>query len=146
MNTLNFSIFINASKEKVWNTMLGDATYREWTKAFNETSYYEGDWSEGSKILFLGTDKDGNVDGGMSSRIAKNTQFEYVSIEHVGTIENGVEKPMEGGTAFENYSFTEKDGGTEVGIEMTNIPDSYMEMMNAMWPKALEALKELAEK
>ena len=57
-------MFINAPRKKVWATMLEDTTYREWTKPFNETSYYEGDWSEGSKILFLGTDKDGKVNGG----------------------------------------------------------------------------------
>lgn len=147
MNVLNFSIFINAPKEKTWNTMLEDATYREWTKPFNETSYYEGDWSEGSKILFLGTDPEGKNQGGMVSRIAKNIPFEHVSIQHLGTIENGVEKPWEReGEGFENYTFTEKDGGTQVDVELTNIPDSYMEMMNMMWPKALEVLKTLAEK
>lgn len=146
MNTLKFSIFINAAKEKVWNTMLEDATYREWTKPFNETSYYQGDWSEGSTILFLGTDKEGKNEGGMFSRIAKNIPFEHISIQHLGVIENGIEKPWEGeGEGFENYILTETDGGTQVDIEMTNIPDEYREMMNEMWPKALDVLKTLAE-
>ena len=96
MQNLKFSIFINAPREKVWNAMLGDATYREWTKPFNETSYFEGDWSEGSKMLFLGEDKDGKVLGGMYSRIAKNIPFEYVSIEHLGEVHDGVEKPWPG--------------------------------------------------
>ena len=86
MNTLNFSILINADKEKVWNTMLEDATYRQWTKPFNETSYYEGDWSEGSKIYFLGKDENGQPSGGMMSEIAKNKPFEYISIKHLGII------------------------------------------------------------
>lgn len=147
MNTLKFSTIINAPREKVWNTMLEDATYREWTKPFNETSYYEGDWSEGSTIRFLGTDKDGKVEGGMLSRIAKNVPFEYISIQHLGTIENGVEKPWEGeGEGFENYAFKDVEGGTQVDVELTNLPDSYLEMMNAMWPKALDVLKALAEK
>lgn len=151
MNTLKFSIFINAPKEKVWNTMLEDATYREWTKPFDETSYYQGEWSEGSKILFLSTDKstdaEKNIVRGMSSRIAKNIPFEYISIQHLGMIENGIEKPWEGeGDGFENYIFTEKDGGTKLDIELINLPDSFTEMMNTMWPKALEVLKALAEK
>ncbi len=147
MNNLKFSIFINASKEKVWNTMLEDATYREWTKTFNDPSYYEGDWSEGSKMLFLGTDKEGKNEGGMLSRIAKNIPFEHISIQHLGVIENGVEKPWEAeNEAFENYTFTEKDGGTQVDVELINTPDAYIEMMNAMWPKSLDALKVLAEK
>jgi len=147
MKDLNFSIFINAPREKVWNTMLEDATYREWTKPFNKTSYFKGDWSEGSKILFLGTDKNGENEGGMYSRIDKNIPFEYISIEHLGVLQNGVETPWIGeGSGFENYKFEEKDGGTELKIEMTNIPDEYMEMMNEMWPKALEILKALSEK
>ncbi len=147
MQDLKFSIFINAPREKVWETMLGDKTYREWTKPFNEGSYFEGDWSEGSKILFLGADKDGKVLGGMYSRIAKNIPFEYVSIEQLGEIHDGVEKPWLGTEkGFENYKFEEKDGGIELKIEMINTPDEYVEMMSEMWPKALEVLKALSEK
>lgn len=147
MNTINFSIFINAPKEKVWKTMLEDATYREWTKPFSEICYYKGDWNEGSKILFLGTDKEGKNEGGMVSRIAKNTPFEYVSIQHLGIIENGIEKLWEGGQreSFENYSFTEKDGGTQLDVELKNLPSEYSEMMSDTWPKSLDALKALAE-
>lgn len=43
MKTLNYSINIKASKEKVWDIMLSDKTYREWTKVFNPTSHFEGD-------------------------------------------------------------------------------------------------------
>lgn len=143
MNT-KFSIFIQAPREKVWNTMLQDSTYREWTKPFNETSYFEGDWSEGSRICFLGTDDKGNT-GGMASKIAKNIPFEYVSIQHLNSIKNGVEEPWEG-VSFENYRFTEKDGGTQVDVENTDVSDEYMDMMNEAWPKALEVLKVLSEK
>ncbi len=34
MSKLNFSIVIDAPKEKVWDTMLEDKTYRIWTEAF----------------------------------------------------------------------------------------------------------------
>ncbi len=148
MQDLHFSIFINAPIKKVWDTMLEDATYRIWTKPFNEGgSYYEGDWSEGSKIIFLGPDKDGKVEGGMLSRIKANRQHEYISIEHIGMINKGVEELFpENKYANENYSFVEKDGGTQLDIEMTQIPFEYADDMNTMWPKALEVLKELVEK
>ncbi len=130
--------------------MLEDATYRQWTRSFNDPSYYRGDWNEGSKILFLGTEKDGGKESGMSSVIAKNVPFEYISIRHLGVIENGVEKPWPGESAgFENYTFTEKYGGTQVDVELANIPDFYKEMadmMSVLWPKALGVLKTLAEK
>lgn len=35
MRKLNFSIVIDAPKEKVWHAMLDDRPYREWTGAFN---------------------------------------------------------------------------------------------------------------
>ena len=44
MEKLHFSISIKAPKEKVWDTMLNDVTYRQWTSVFNPPgSYYEGD-------------------------------------------------------------------------------------------------------
>jgi hypothetical protein len=146
MQTLHFSIFIEAPKEKVWNTMLEDATYREWTKHFSPGSYYQGDWSEGSKMLFLGPNPETGEEGGMVSRVKENRPYEYISLEHYGEIHNGVEKPWgEGLVSYENYTFVEKEEGTEVFVEMTNVPDEYNEMAD-MWPTALEALKVLSEK
>ncbi len=150
MQKSHFEIYINAPKEKVWDTMLGDATYREWTKAFNVGSYYKGDWSQGSKILFLGPNPDGSGEGGMVSRVQENRQYEFVSVEHVGMIQNGVEDTTSEEVkkwipAFENYTFTEKDGGTEVSVDL-DLADEYKKMFDEMWPKALLLLKELAEK
>lgn len=149
MQKFETSIFINAPKEKVWDVLLGAETYREWTKPFNPTSRFEGDWSEGSKILFLGTDENGNNEGGMVSRIAKNIPYEYISIEHLGIIENGVEdttseKAKAWAPAFENYTLIEKDGGTLMKIDQ-DLEESYKEMFEKMWPQALKKLKELAE-
>jgi uncharacterized protein YndB with AHSA1/START domain len=156
MQTLHFSILINAPKEKVWNTMLEDETYREWTSAFSpEGSYYEGGWNEGDEILFLGGD--GNKEGavsGMISRIKESKPFDFVSIQHLGEIHNGEKKLWYGeGTvnseAFENYTFEEKDGGTEVIVDLTasdGFPYNMEEMFKDMWPKALQSLKEIAER
>lgn len=147
MKTLNYSTFINAPKEKVYKVMLEDATYREWTKVFCPGSYFKGDWSEGSKIIFLGPDPKTGEEGGMVATIAKNTPNEYVSIKHLGELKNGAEDLWpEGQGGFENYTFIEKDGGTELQIELTNLPDEYASMFEDMWPKALVDLKNLAEK
>ena len=147
---IHSSIFIDAPREKVWNTMLEDATYRQWTKAFNPTSRTEGDWSEGSKMLFLGTDENGKNEGGMISRIAKNDPYRYLSIEHLGIVENGIEdttseKAKSWAPAFENYTFTDKNGGTELRIDM-DIDALNKDSFEVMWKKALKNLKELAEK
>jgi len=49
---MEFSINIEAPKEKVWNTLWNDQTYREWTSAFAEGSRAETDWKKGSRVLF----------------------------------------------------------------------------------------------
>lgn len=148
MQKLNFSIVINAPKEKVWNTMLEDKTYRQWTEAFAPGSHYVGDWNEGSKILFLAPNKEGKMEG-MVSRIKENRQNEYISIEHLGFVKDGKEdtssdevKTWAG--ALENYTFNENNGKTEVLVDMDS-NEEYAEMFNNMWPKALQKLKELAE-
>lgn len=149
MEKLHFSIVIDAPKEKVWHTMLDDATYRQWTTAFNPGSYYQGSWEEGSEILFLGPNPDGSGEGGMYSRIAENRPYEFISIEHLGILKNGEkdttsDEAKKWTPAFENYTFKETENGTEVSVDM-DIEEEYKEMFDDMWPQALKALKELAE-
>lgn len=148
MQKLNFSIVINAAKEKVWKTMLEDKTYRHWTEAFSPGSHYVGSWEKGSKILFLGPNENG-IMGGMVSRIAENKLYEFISIEHLGIINDGIEdttsdavKPWAG--SLENYTFKDLNGKTELLVDM-DINDEYKEMFEDMWSKALQKLKALAE-
>jgi hypothetical protein len=150
MQKLHFSVLIDAPKEKVWNTMLQDATYRKWTKAFNEGSYYKGSWQQGSKIVFLGPDpeKPGN-EGGMVARVAESKPYEFVSIEHLGIVVNGVEDTTSAEAkkwtpAFENYTFKENNGKVEVQVDV-DVADDHVELFQGMWPKALQELKALAE-
>jgi len=151
MEKLTFNIIINAPKEQVWHTMLDDTTYRQWTKVFNEGSRYEGKWETGSEMRFIGVDEKGQESGGMYSKIKEVRPFEYISIEHVGLItETGEidttsESVKKWTPAFENYSFTEKDAGTEVLVEI-DVADEWKEMFSDMWPNALTKLKEIAEK
>ncbi len=150
MQKKQFSIFINAPKEKVWDTMLGEATYREWTTVFHEGSYFVGNWEKDSKMLFLGPEDKGDGEGGMVSIVRENRKNEFVSLEHVGMISNGVEDTTSDEVkkwtpAFENYSFVEKDGGTEVVVDI-DINEEYQAMFEGIWPKALELLKTISER
>ena len=149
MQKLHFSIAINAPQKHVWDTMLGEETYKQWAAVFNpDTSaetYVEGSWDEGSDIRFLGKEKDGTISG-MIGRIQEARPGEFISIKYSGEIMQGKETvyaPDE--LYFENYTFNEKDGGTELTVDI-NVKDEYKDMFNGMWPKALEVLKELAEK
>ena len=149
MQKLNFKIDINAPKEKVWNTMLEDKTYREWTQAFSPGSHYIGSWDNGSKILFLGPNEQG-IMGGMVSRIKENRKHEYISIEHLGVVQDGKEdttsdEVKQWAGSLENYTFKDLNGKTELLVDM-DINDDYKDMFNEMWPKALQKLKQLAEK
>src|SRR5512133_1975759 len=103
---LTFSTTIDAPREEIWRVLLDDATYREWTSVFAEGSYAVTDWKEGSKALFLSPGGDGMV-----SRIAVHRPNEFLSIEHLGVVKNGVEDTdaaaAQGWTgAHENYTLT----------------------------------------
>jgi uncharacterized protein YndB with AHSA1/START domain len=148
MQKINFTIHINAPREKVWHTMLDQETYRQWTTAFDPSSRYEGSWEQGAEIKFVGTGADGK-EGGMYSRVKESRPPEFISIEHLGMIENGVidttsDKVKAWTPAHENYTFNEVAGGTELLVEV-DVADEYKEMFNEMWPKALQDLKKLAE-
>jgi hypothetical protein len=151
MQKIHQSIFINAPREKVWDTMLNEETYKEWTTAFNAGSTYRGNWEEvGSKILFIGPDPETGKESGMVSRIAESRKPEFVSVEHLGIYANGVEdmtsdEAKKWAPAFENYTFNEKNGGTEVLVDM-DIDSEHKTMFEEMWANALKKLKDLAEK
>jgi hypothetical protein len=111
-------------------------------------SHFVGDWSEGSKMLFLGPGEAGKMSG-MMSRIKTNRPYEYISIEHLGVIENGKENTTTTEAqgwkgALENYTFKEVGNATQVLVD-TDTLEEYGEMFQEAWPKALRKLKELAE-
>ena len=120
-----------------------------WTTAFSPESNFVGDWSEGSEIRFLES-KYQETANGMISVIAANRPNEFVSIKHIGVIHNGVEdttseEAKSWAPAYENYTLIERDNGTELQIDM-DVQEEHKAMFDEMWPKALQKLKELAEK
>lgn len=152
MKKLQYTIDIKASAEKVYNTMLGlpkIETYQQWTAEFNPTSTYEGKWEKGAKMYFVGTDATGKR-AGMVSEIAELIPGRFVSIRHYGMLDGDTEI-TEGelvekwAGSLENYSFREDKGITTVIVEI-DMAEDYQEYFNATWPKALNKLKELAEK
>ena len=146
MKKLNFSIDIKAPKEKIWKVLWDDRTYREWTSAFMEGSYAESDWKEGSKIHFL--DPNGE---GMYSTIAKKTENEFMSFKHIGSVKDGKEQPLDAETkkwsgATENYTLKDHNGTTTLTVELDTSGLEWENMLKEAFPKALDKVKELAEK
>ena len=148
---LHFIEKINSPVNEVYDLMLGisnKSTYEQWTALFNPTSTYEGNWQKGSKMLFVGFDEKGEKSG-MVSEIADNIVNQYISIRHYGLVNANVEittgpEVEKWANGFENYTFEENNGVTEVTVELDVIED-FLDYMNDTWPKALNKLKELCE-
>ncbi|WP_297338100.1 SRPBCC domain-containing protein [Algoriphagus sp.] len=148
-DALHFEIEIQAPVSQVTPQMLDKATYPIWTAPFSPGSYYEGSWEKGSQIYFLTQDENGEKSG-MVSKILEHIPDHYISIEHLGMIDKGKEitsgpeiETFQGVT--ENYTFTSKNGKTVLQVDIESVGE-YKDHFNAMWPKALEKLKEICEK
>lgn len=141
---ISFSTTIKASKEKVWDVLWNDETYKAWTSAFSQGSCAVSDWNEGSKILFL----DGKGSG-MYSTIAKKITGEFMSFKHIGEVKDNVEQPLDEKTKIwsgstEDYILKETEGATELTIEMDMMEDM-LDYFNKTFPIALENVKKMAE-
>lgn len=148
MEKIKFETIISAPALKVYNLMLADATYRQWTAIFNPSSFYEGKWLAGEKMLFVGINKEGKKEG-MVSRIAVAEPGKQVSIEHLGMLQNEVEVTsgpvVEGWAgAMEEYFFTETNGQTLLQVQMDSNED-FKAYFESTWPNALIKLKEICE-
>ncbi len=115
----------------VWEVMLGAETYRRWTTAFADSSYYEGSWRQGSRIRFLSLTGDGMV-----AEIAENRPNEFISIRHLGYIVNGIEDTESEAVrawapAFENYTFAAVPEGTRLVVDQDATADFEQYMNDA---------------
>lgn len=147
----SYTIDIEAPVEKTFDLMLGlsnKSSYEQWTAEFNPTSTIEGNWEQGSKMLFVGTDENGNR-GGMVSRIAAHIPNEYISIEHYGILDGTneiVEGPQvdEWAGGLENYRFEQIGTITKVRVEV-DTTEGFADYFDSTYPKALQKLKGIVE-
>lgn len=139
-----FEIEINASAEKVWNVLLNDATYRQWTAVFSEGSYYKGEMKQGSPIQFLTPEG-----SGMYGKVIFYSPHSNVVFQHIGEVKNFEPQPVDDATekwsgAYENYTLTES-GNTTTLIAEIDINPEHVSYFNDTFPKGLEKIKELSE-
>lgn len=152
MERMQFKKDISAPVKKVYETMIGKETFKQWTAVFNPSSDFEGggvegSWEKGSKIMFVGTDKTGKREG-MVGYIRENIPNQYVSIEYKGILD-GDHEITEGPLAsdwqgFENYAFESHNGSTTVTVDI-DVNDQMKEYFRETYPKALDKLKEICE-
>lgn len=102
---------------------------------------YRVNWTEGSKMLFLAPDDSGK-NSGMLSRIKENRKPEFLSIEHLGVVQDGEEDTSS--NEVKEWAGALDNGQTEVLVDMDSV-EEYKEIFQEMWPKALQKLKELSE-
>lgn len=148
MQKQHFSIHINAPREKVWEKTIGEESFKQWTTPFEPSSFFRGEWEKGSRIDFLMKHEDG-TESGMISEIADIRFPEFISIRHLGEINKGVEdvesdRVKAWAPAYENYTLEETKDGTEFIVD-SDTADEYADMLEMMWPKALQKLKEVCE-
>lgn len=142
---LKLSILINAPKEKIWSVLLEDETYRKWTSAFMEGSYAEGNWEEGSKMLFKSP-----LGDGMISKIKLHKPNEIITIDHIGISKDNIEdfesdEAKKWAGSHETYRLEPGASGNKLIIEQ-DMTEDYLEWFKTTWQKALENVKELSEK
>ncbi|ALR30636.1 MULTISPECIES: SRPBCC domain-containing protein [Chryseobacterium] len=139
MEKLSFEIQISAPPEKVWSVLWDEISYRQWTTAFTEGSFYQGTLEEGSIVKFF--DPDNN---GMYSQVVKNIPNKEMKFLHLGEIYDGVEVPQEWGEATEAYILEENDEGTKLMSEIQTTAE-FKEFFEDKFPKALQFVKNLSE-
>lgn len=145
IKTIEKNIFINAPKERVWEVLFTDSTYKVWAAEFTPGSYFETDWQKGSKALFR--DSDGT---GLVSHIAEVLPYQFLSIQFDGLVGSDGTEDLESEDAqtykgiLETYTLVEVDGVTELDVT-SGMPEEYLDMMTMAWDKALEKIKALAE-
>lgn len=139
METLKYNIEINAAPEKVWTTLWDDMSYRQWTSAFTEGSFYVGTWEEESIVKFF--DPNNN---GMYSRVLKNEANKEMTFLHLGEIYDGVETPQDWGDATESYLLEETENGTNL-IAKIKTSEEFKSFFEEKFPNALQNVKNLSE-
>jgi len=145
MKTLKFTQKINAPKERVWDVLWGDDSYKAWTKPFSPDSNVKTDWQEGSSVWFT----DGK-ESGMYGVINKNVPNEQMTFKHLGMLKDGKELPTDETTeswsgAIEDYQLKEQNGVTNLEVSVDTL-DDHQDFFDDSFPKALGIVKDLSEK
>ncbi|NDI99435.1 SRPBCC domain-containing protein [Flavobacterium sp. LaA7.5] len=145
MKNITYTISIVASPQKVWNTMTGQETYKDWTNAAWPGSDFKGEWKQGENLRFVGQDGSGTL-----ATVTTFDPYNKILLTHIAMLQPGSIEDTESEWAknwigsLESYSFAEKNGSTELTIDM-KIHEKWEEMFNKDWPKALARLKQICE-
>jgi uncharacterized protein YndB with AHSA1/START domain len=138
---LTYDIDIYAQPQKVWEQLWGEESYKQWTAAFIEGSYYDGTIANGERVYLLSPSGEG-----MYSDIVYMKENEALIFSHIGTISNNEEQPVDESWtgSIESYTLIPIPEGTKVRVAVDTLHE-YKAMMNEKFPKALQILKTISE-
>ena len=139
MKFLEFEIQINATPEKVWETLFTQDSYKKWASAMNEGTYFEGNWEVGSIMKFL--DPQNN---GMYNLVTENIRFKVLGMKHLGWILKGELSPQNWDDSTFNYILDPSENGTLLKGTVNSL-DEFVEFFNSKYPQNFEHIKRLAE-
>jgi uncharacterized protein YndB with AHSA1/START domain len=143
MKEMQFRVEIHASKERVWDTLWQDATFRDWASVIDPGTYMVGDLKEGNEIQFISSENG----YGVTSLVEKLVAGEFLLLRHYadtqGKGKQEREKQWTGGA--ESYSLSEKAGITALTVAF-DVPPELEEYFKTNYPKSLARVRELAER
>ena len=135
MKQLEFQTEINATPEKVWETLVGDEQYTKWTKE----NRFEGNWEEGSVMKFF--DPKNN---GMFSEVVTNKPKEELKLKHLGWIYDGVLDAQDFGGSDVAYILEPIETGTFLKSKVNSM-DEFVDFYNNYFPNIFQKIKEISE-
>lgn len=142
MKKMQFSIEIQAPKERVWDTLWQDETFRQWAGIIDPGTHMVGVLKVGNEVQYIS----GNGYG-VTSKVLKLTPGEFLLIGHSADTQDGGkqkrEKEWTGGK--ESYSLGETNGVTTITVAF-DVPEEMEGYFQVTYPKALEQVKQLAER
>lgn len=140
---MQFRVEIQATKDKVWDTLWQDKTFRQWAGIIDPGTYMSGELKEGNEVQFISTENG----YGVTSLVEKLTPGEFLLLKHrADTQSHGKQEREDEWTGGEeSYSLVEKDGTTTLTAQF-DVPPEMEEYFKANYPKALEQVKILAER
>jgi uncharacterized protein YndB with AHSA1/START domain len=142
MKEMQFSVEINATRQKVWDTLWQDDTLRDWAGIIDPGTYMRGELKEGSTVEWISAENG----YGVTSLVEKLVPNEFLLLRHEADTQDAGkqdrEKQWTGGK--ESYSLAEKDGVTTLTTAF-DVPLELEEYFLDAYPRALERVKDLAE-
>lgn len=143
MKEMRFQVEVHATKEKVWDTLWQDETFRQWASIIDPGTYRVGDLIEGSEVQFISSENG----YGVTSKVVKLKKYEYIVLKHTADTQKSgrEERDKEWTGGRESYELVERDGLTILTL-VCDIPIEMAEYFRLQYPKALLVVKELAEK